>query len=48
MDLLSPSAGAFPQKYFENLAHFSHGENTRPKHRVPPSNHHVLTTQTPH
>jgi hypothetical protein len=41
-------AGLFPHKYFEKLAHFSHGENTRPKHHVSPSIHHNLTIKTPH
>jgi hypothetical protein len=40
--------GAFPHKYFENLAHFSQGENMRPKHHVSPSIHHNLTIKTPH
>jgi hypothetical protein len=29
------------------LAHFSRGENTRPKHHVLPSIHHNLTIKTP-
>jgi hypothetical protein len=39
---------SFPQKYFENVTHFSHLDYASPKHHIPPPNHHKLTIKTPH